>query len=392
MKRETEFDIIIVGAGLVGAAFALAMSGSGLRIALVEKEPPQALPQDDSWDSRIYAISPGNAAFLMRLGVWGGMDHARIDPIYAMQVRGDDECAQLEFDAYEAGAETLGYIVESRQMQAALWQALETQPDIEIFCPAQCKALELTEQVATLRLSGGHVLQAQLMVGADGGNSWVRSQAGIAVDAHEYGQLGVVANFITEQPHRNVARQWFRPDGILAWLPLPGNRMSMVWSTFKAHAQELLALDGVALCEHVARAGGYALGALQLETPPVGCPLSAQIVSATVKHRLALIGDAAHLVHPLAGQGVNLGLRDARCLADVLFGRDKRTDIGDLLLLRRYERARKPDVLAAWVVTDRLQKLFNNDNPWLALLRNQGLGLAGRQNWLKRRLMTQAMI
>lgn len=392
MNPEIDCDIVIVGAGLVGAAFALAMSGSGLRVTLVESASPPTQPQNASWDSRIYAISPGNAAFLKRLGAWDEMDQTRINPIYAMQVWGDGKHAYLEFDAYEAGVETLGYIVESRQMQMALWQALKAQPDIKIFCPAQCKTLEFAEQAVTLQLAGGHTLRAQLIVAADGGNSWARSQAGIVADTHEYSQLGVVANFVAEKPHGNTARQWFRPDGVLAWLPLPGNRISMVWSSIEAQARELLALDGVTLCERVAQAGGYALGALQLETSPAGFPLSAQIVSATVKHRLALIGDAAHLVHPLAGQGVNLGLRDARCLADVLFGRDRRADVGDFLLLRRYERARKPDVLATWLVTDKLQKLFNNGNPWLSLLRTLGLRLSGRRRWLRRWLMAQAMI
>jgi len=392
MNRETDFDIVVVGAGLVGAAFALAMSGSGLRIALVEGTPPPVLPQDDRWDSRIYAVSPGNINFLARLGVWDNMDSTRLTPIHEMQVWGDDGRARLDFDTFEAGAETLGYIVESRQMQTALWRALESRNDVELCCPAACAALELDEQICTLHLTDGHTLRARLVVGADGGNSWVRRQAGIEVKGWAYHQQGVVANFTTEKAHGNIARQWFRPDGILAWLPLPGKRISMVWSTFEPQAQALLALDELALCEQVAQAGGHALGALQLMTPAAGFPLRLQRASSMVKPRLALIGDAAHLVHPLSGQGVNLGFRDAACLADVLLQRGVRADVGDYQLLRRYERARRSDVLAMQAVTDSLQKLFNNDQPWLAALRNLGLELTDRQGWLKRRLMAQAMI
>lgn len=391
MSKKMDFDIVVVGAGLVGAAFVLAMKDSGLRIALVEAAAPAELPQDDSWDSRIYAISPGNMAFLSRLGILGNLAQERLTPIHQMQVWGDDRRAHLDFDAYEAGAETLGYIVESRQMQVALWQAIESQGEVQLFSPAQCDVLEINEQAATLKLSDGQSLQAKLIVGADGGNSWVRRQAGIKANGHEYSQLGVVANFATEKPHGHVARQWFRQDGILAWLPLPGNRMSMVWSTFQQQAKELLALDERALCERVAEAGGYALGALQLVTPAAGFPLKLQNAADIVKPRLALIGDAAHLVHPLAGQGVNLGFHDAEILAQVLMQRGVRADVGDMLLLRRYERACHADVVAMQTVTDGLQKLFNNDKPWLALLRNLGLDMVNHQGWLKRHLMAHAI-
>lgn len=391
MRQGNDFDVVVVGAGLVGAAFSLAMVGSGLRIGLLEAAPPQELPQDESWDSRIYTVSPGNAAFLERLGIWTSLDRKRLAPIHNMQIWGDDGRSAIEFDAYAAGAESLGWVVESRQMQSALWRALEACEDVTVLCPGLCESLSVTDEIASLAMNDGRTLLTQLVVAADGGNSLTRHQAGIAVVGRDYGQMGVVANFVAEKPHGNVARQWFRQDSILAWLPLPGNRISMVWSTLQSQAEKLLALDSSTLCEQVAEAGHNTLGKLQLVTSATGFPLRLQSAATMVIPRLALIGDAAHLVHPLAGQGVNLGFRDAACLSGVLFQRGVRDYPGDYLLLRRYERARKMDILSMQAVTDGLQLLFNNDRPWCATLRNTGLKLTDSQGWLKRRLMARAL-
>lgn len=392
MNSPADFDVIVIGGGLVGAACALALSGGGLRLALVETAAPPTLPQDDSWDSRIYAISPGNAEFLARLGAWDTLDQQRIAAIEAMHVRGDDGAAQLDFSAYEASVPALGYIVESRLMQAGLWARLQGAADIALLSPARCARLVWRDTRAQLELADGRNLSARLIVGADGGNSWTRAQAGLGVKVSDYRQLGVVANFAAEQPHRNIARQWFRADGILAWLPLPGNRVSMVWSTHPAQAQVLLELAPEALCAEVARAGGNALGALQMLTPAAAFPLRLQNSEAMVRPRLALAGDAAHLVHPLAGQGVNLGFHDAAGLARVLGERGSQPDVGDYGLLRRYERARKADIMAMQVLTDGLHALFGSELAGVGKLRNWGMSFTNRQGWLKKRLMAHAMI
>jgi 2-octaprenylphenol hydroxylase len=387
-----KFDVVIIGGGLVGASLALALKDSGLKIALVESRLPTPLPHDESWDSRIYALSPGSAGFLQDFGVWQALDENRIAPVYKMAVFGDDSAARIDFSAYDIGLTQLAFIVENRQLQTAVWNALKRQKKhIKIYCPSQCVSITWTESHADLHLADGKVLQAALIVGADGLNSWAREQAEIEVVRHSYNQIGVVANFNTEQYHRNVAHQWFRRDGVLALLPLPERLVSMVWSANEEQARALLGLTGMELCRRVTEASCRALGELQLVTQPAAFPLNFVHVKKLVQPRLALIGDAAHGIHPLAGQGVNLGLRDARELASTLTARGLETDCGDYLLLRRYERARKEDILAMELATDGLQKLFNHTNPTLVRWRNLGLEITNRLPFLKDQLMQHAL-
>lgn len=388
-----KFDIVIIGGGLVGASLAVALKDSDLKIALIESHLPLTLPADASWDSRIYAISPGSAAFLQDYGVWQMLDKARITPVHDMAVFGDDNAARLDFSAYDLGVSELAYIVENRQLQINVWNALTAaNKNIKIFCPAQCASFTWHESHIDVQLTDGSLLQSALVVGADGANSWVRKQAGIEVARHAYQQVGVVANFSTELTHHNIAYQWFMRDGVLALLPLPGKQVSMVWSANDEKANQLQQLSDAALCQHVAEASCYTLGKMQLVTPPAGFPLNFVHVKSLVKPRLVLIGDAAHGIHPLAGQGVNLGMRDTRQLVATLTARELQTDCGDYMLLRRFERARKEDILAMELVTDGLQKLFNNNNPTLSRLRNLGFEITNHLPLLKNRLMQHALI
>ncbi len=386
-----EFDVVIVGAGLVGASLAVALKDSELKLALVEGRAPAPLPQDESWDARIYAINPANARFLDKSGIWSGLDQSRISPVHEMHVWGDDPAACLDFTAYQAGVSELAFIAESRLMQDGLWQALQGQSNLEIFCPAACVALEIGDEAAYLGMQDGRELQSKLIVGADGRESWVRNQAGIEARPREYGQMGVVANFEIEKPHRDCAYQWFREDGILAYLPLPGKRISIVWSAYETLAQELVALAPEEFCRRVQEAGKNTLGSLRLITPPAAFSLRLLNLEHLVKPRVALIGDAAHNVHPLSGQGVNLGFQDASLLSQVLLKREPQRDCGDPTLLRRYERARKEDILAMQLVTDGLHKLFNNADPLLKALRNKGLSLTNHLDGLKNRLIRHAI-
>lgn len=296
-----DFDVVIVGAGLVGASFARALRGAGLRLALVEAQAPP--PGGALWDSRIYAISPGSVAFLQTLDMWKRLDQGRVCPVYEMDIHGDAADARLRFSAYEAGVPELAAIVESRHLQSVLWQGLEHQHDLELICPDQCVALQMGEDAAELTLAGGRTLRAKLVVAADGMHSWARKSAGIEVSEKSYGQMGVVANFACARPHHNTAFQWFRGDGVLAYLPLPGERMSIVWSTPDAHAAELLSLPPATFCARVAEAGQNTLGDLDLLSPAMRFPLARMRAARLAAPRIALIGDAGHVLHPLAGQG-----------------------------------------------------------------------------------------
>jgi 2-octaprenylphenol hydroxylase len=383
-------DVVINGGGLVGLSLVRALAGSGLSLALVEREAPPGLPASDSWDSRIYAISPGAATFLERCGAWDRIPGERVTRVEAMRIYGDDGTACLEFDAYDAGRRELAFIVENRQLQHALWESLRGQ-EVALRCPSSWTGLEFAPDSAVLRLDDGDELTARLVVGADGSESRTRAAAGIAAAPADYGQLGVVANLACEQPHRGVAWQWFRRDGVLALLPLPGERVSMVWSIDETRGRRLLELDADQLAGEVEAASRGALGALRLLAPAAAFPLKLQRVKQFTRPRVALVGDAAHNVHPLAGQGVNLGFRDARVLAQVLGERGAFRDCGELALLRRYERARKEDVAIMQWATDGLQKLFNNEAVSLGRARNWGLSLVNTQPLLKNFLVRHAV-
>lgn len=382
-----DFDVVIVGGGLAGLALAVALKKSRLSIALIEGRAPA---RPDGWDARIYAISPANARFLAEIGTWGHLDATRIAPVATMEVHGDAG-GRLDFSAYDAGASELAWIIEASLMQRELWETARRQGNVTLFCPAVPRALTLGENAATLTLADGRQLTSRLVVAADGADSWTRAAAGIEVSFKPYHQHGVVANFATAKPHRGIACQWFRGDGVLAFLPLPGNMISIVWSTPAEHAAELLALAPEAFCDRVADAGEHRFGALSPVTPPAGFPLRLMRAPRMVAPRLALIGDAAHAIHPLSGHGINLGFQDARVLADTLTTRPEHVDCGDRGWLRRYERARKEEVVALQLATDGLQRLFSPSDRPLSLLRNAGLNLTHRLPVIKEALVRYAM-
>jgi ubiquinone biosynthesis UbiH/UbiF/VisC/COQ6 family hydroxylase len=382
-----DFDVVIVGAGLAGLALAAALRRSPLTVALVEARVPVFA---EDWDARIYAVSPTNARFLDEVGAWRHLDATRMEAVRAMEIRGDAG-GRLDFTAYDSGVAELAWIIESSLMQRELWESAKRQGNLHLVCPAQPKALEFEPAAAQLRLDDGRTLVARLIVAADGADSWTRSAAGINVRFDPYDQLGVVANFAADEPHRGTAFQWFRADGVLAWLPLPGNRISIVWSTREDHGRELLAMDHDELCVRVAEAGGWRLGGLKMITAPAGFPLRLMRAPDAVAPRLALIGDAAHTIHPLSGHGINLGFQDAQALAAVLCGKPGHVDCGDLGLLRGYERARKEEVVTLQTVTDSLHDLFGPAAGPLAHLRNFGLNLTNALPVLKNLLVRYAL-
>ncbi|MCU0804738.1 MAG: UbiH/UbiF family hydroxylase [Burkholderiales bacterium] len=386
--EHSDYDVVVVGAGLVGAGVAAALAGTALSIAIVERAPPP--PESPAWDTRIYAISPASVRFLESVGVWQALDPARIQPVRRMDVSGDAG-SRVVFSAYDAGVAALAHIVESGAIQRALWRRVGAQENAVLVCPARCASLERDGKRWRLGLEDGRSLSAGLVVGADGRDSWVRGHAGIGATLEPYGDSGVVANFATERGHDGTAFQWFRADGILAYLPLPGNNVSVVWSTPEAHARELTALDPDAFAARVAAAGNERLGRLTPLTPAAAFPLAVMEVEHLAVNGLALVGDAAHAVHPLAGQGVNLGFGDARVLAALVREREIFRAPGDPAVMRRYERARREDILAMRLVTHGLQRLFSLPGRLPAAVRNLGLNFTDEVGVLKNLLIRQAL-
>ncbi len=382
-----KYDIVIVGGGLAGLAFACALKESRLKIALVEGRAPS---RPEGWDARIYAISPANARFLADIGVWKHLDAGRMAPVRAMEVYGDGD-SRLDFSAYQSGVSELAWILESSLMAQELWENVKRQGNVDIRCPATPRELEFRADATLLHLEDGRSLSARLLVGADGRESWVRNRAGLAAHYSSYGEKGLVANFSSEKPHGGIAYQWFRDDGVLAYLPLPGNRISIVWSTPDTHADALAALPAEELCARVAAAGNHTLGQLELLTPAAAFALKLMRVPEPTAPRLALIGDAAHGIHPLSGHGINLGYRDAKTLAEIIAAAAPWQDIGDARLLARYRRTRKEEVMLLQTTTDGLRRLFREDLPGLKPLRNLGLNLVNRLGPVKSALVRYAL-
>ena len=337
--------------------------------------PPAATPEE-GFDPRTYALSPGNVEFLRRLGVWSAIPAERVAPVLAMRIFGDG--ASLEFNAYDAGVAELAWIVEDSALQKALWSGLSS-------AGAQCTSVDIQGEEVALALGDGGMLRAPLVVGADGAQSFVRTAAGIEAAQRDYHQSAVVANFRCEKAHRNVAFQWFQDGAVLALLPLPGDQVAMVWSLPTDEAGRTTA----SLEAEVERASGATLGKLELASAVRSLPLRHLKARRLVAPRVALVGDAGHVVHPLAGQGLNLGLQDVRTLAEVLNGREPGRDPGDHRLLRRYERQRAEPILAMDSVISGLFALYGAGG--MGRVRAAGLNLTDRLPVLKNLLMRQAM-
>ena len=377
------YDALIIGGGLVGAAMAVALKRQNHRVALLEIRPPatDAAALASGWDARIYAISPANRALLQSLQAWPS--ESRIQAVQRMDVRGDHG-GRIEFDAADIHAERLTSIAENRWLLAALWQQIEAL-EIPVITEAAAE-IDTGIEAATLTLHNGEVLNTKLIIGADGANSWVRAQAGIEVKENAYGHHGVVANFHTEHDHRNTAYQWFENGEVLAYLPLPERKISIVWST--AEPEKLTALAPEDLAAAVTAQGKHTLGKLSPLSPAFAFNLILRRPETTVAQRIMLIGDAAHTIHPLAGQGVNLGFGDVIEFAKIS---EKHTDLGAHQLLKRYAQNRLEPVRTMQLGCDGLFHLFGGGLPALPWLRNTGLNLVNAAAPLKQRLIKHAM-
>ncbi|MAT66157.1 MAG: 2-octaprenyl-3-methyl-6-methoxy-1,4-benzoquinol hydroxylase [Gammaproteobacteria bacterium] len=390
---EPSHDIIIAGGGVVGASLACALADAGLRVALIDAREPATDWPADSIDQRVYAITCASQTLFERLGVWEGIRQRGVSPYQAMEVWDAAGPGRIHFDAAELGEPWLGHIVEQRVIQAALLDGQRARPGLERLCPAELADFHLDDAAGvSARLGDGRELAAALLVGADGAGSRVRELAGIGVETHDYEQTAVVAVVASERAHAGTARQRFLPTGPLAFLPLRDGRCSIVWSTTPLEAERLLALPDEEFCIELGQAFDYELGAITRVSGRGGFPLRRLHAVDYVQQRLALVGDAAHVIHPLAGQGVNLGLLDVAALAEVVAdtaaaGRD----IGAHTNLRRYERWRRGDNALMQSAMDGFKWLFASPLTPVRLLRNLGLGTVDRLPPLKSLLARHAM-
>jgi 2-octaprenylphenol hydroxylase len=392
--RAERFDLVIVGGGMVGAALACALGREGFNLALIEgREPQQDWPVDEI-DLRVSALTRASENLLRRLDAWPAMQRMGVSPYRRMRVWDAGSSGQIHFDCADIGEENLGHIVENRVTQLALWRQLEGLASVRRFCPARVVGLDLDLDLeqGRLQLADGRVLQAGLMVGADGRDSPIRQMAGMAVRGWDYDQHALVATVRPAGDHQHTAWQRFMASGPLAFLPLNEGRCSIVWSTRQEQAQQLLRLDESAFLQQLTQASEGRLGQMLAVGPRAVFPLRLQHALAYVRPGLALIGDAAHAIHPLAGQGVNLGLLDVAALSQALLeGRSAGRKPGQLRDLRRYERLRKGDNLSMQLAMDGFKRAFSNTHPVLGLARGLGLRLADEIGPLNQGLMRHAL-
>ncbi len=385
------YDIVIVGGGMVGNTLACALGDTVLRVALIEGQTPSAETPHD-YDVRVSAITLASRALFENIAAWEGMRSRRVSPLREMHVWDAQGSGAIHFDAAELGEAELGYIIENRVIVAATLERLKQFGNVDVFCPSAVTAVSTDAARVSVELQGGECLTARLVVGADGAHSSIREWAGIRSRGWNYQQTAIVATVKTVQPHRACAYQVFHSTGPLAYLPLTDGLSSIVWSCDQARAEELLQLDDPAFMQELSIAFGNRLGAMQSVSQRAGYPLSLAHSDHYIGERIALVGDAAHRVHPLAGQGVNLGLLDAASLAQVLLeaAADKK-DIGAHAVLRRYERWRKGGNLAMLAVTDAFKRGFGSQRWPLVPLRNAGMRLADGLGPVKQLIMRHAV-
>jgi 2-octaprenylphenol hydroxylase len=396
------FDVIVNGGGLVGLAFALQLQRHldrvrpDLSIAVLDRQPPA-----EEWDAeiglRVSALAPSSRQILDTCGVWAQVPPERVGVYRRMCVwRGEnpaDPAQRIAFDAAEQGVAELGYIVENDLLRLLLWRESDRHRGIRLISQVAPSELERHRDTVTVRLTDGQTVQGRLIVGADGAGSWVREQMGVATTDRICCQRAIVVHVSSEKPHKDSAWQRFLPDGPVALLPLADGRSSVVWSVAESRADGLLALTDDAFGRALTQATNDVLGHLRVASERVSFPLAMSHTHQYSGSRFALIGDAAHRVHPLAGQGVNLGLLDAAALAETLASHLKSTyaDAGDPAALRKFERWRKGDNLLTLALMEAVHRLFTSDHVLVPRSAGLGLGIIDRLSPIKRCLAEYAM-
>lgn len=384
------YDVAIVGSGVVGATLACLLAEAGCHVALVDgiaRHPAR----DEPWDLRTFSLTPASRRILTAAGAWPRMDLARVAPYHGMQVWDAAGSGMIDFDAAANARSTLGYIAEQSNLLHGLFAALQTHSRVALITGVVETLLPAPDGV-NLQLSGGRGLQARVIAACDGADSPLRELVGIELEVREYTQHAVVANVRTERPHGGIARQRFLADGPLAFLPLPDPQWcSVVWSTSEAHAAQAVAEDDASFRAELGDAFEHTLGAVVYTSRRLRFPLRWRHATRYSAERVVLAGDSAHLMHPLAGQGMNVGLLDAAVLAECIARAGRHALRHPRALFRRYERRRRTEVLMMLEATDRLCRLFAHPHPAVAWLRNTGLGLTNHMTLVKRLLMSHAM-
>ena len=385
-RRPPVLDVAVVGGGMVGVATALTLARAGFRTALLEARPPSPWRAQGEVDLRVVGLAPSSLKLLDELGVWTSIRDARACPYAHMHVWDAASGASISFDAASEGRQQLGYIVENSLVQWMLWNALEA-AGVQRLCPATVQAIDARDDRIQLELDDGQTLGAGLLVAADGAASPLRQLAGIATRGRDYGQRAVVAHLQTERPHALTAWQRFLPGGPLALLPLADGRSSLVWTLPADEAERILALDDPNFFDELGVASDFRLGRITASSARASFPLQLQLAQRYQAERFVLLGDAAHAVHPLAGQGANIGLRDVVELRDTLLeARRAGRDIGAPHVLRRYARRRRSADTVDALGLDALARIYSWESSPLVAARGLGMRLLDRLSPLKRRI------
>ncbi len=385
------YDIAIIGGGMVGASMAVALSDTSMRVLLLDSSVCSPAPLPEDYDIRVSAISVASKYYFQSLGIWSGLQDFRVSPYQQMHIWEKQSGSAIHFDGAQIGEDVLGYIIENRAIQYYLLEKARRSGNIDFFDSLSIESCAVRDDRVKLTLTDDSRITCGLLVGADGNRSKVRSLAGIDTKGWKYDQSALVATVGTELPHDDTAWQCFLPDGPLAFLPLADNMCSIVWSAKHHQAQELAGLPEDIFERQLAEAFDFRLGSIKLCSERGVFPLQLQYARQYVKPGVALIGDAAHSIHPLAGQGVNLGLLDSASLVDVILeGARQGKPIGSVALLRRYERWRKGDNLGVMFLMDVFKRMFTTELGPLKSARNAGIELVNSINPIKDMIMKGA--